>query len=135
MIVTGPAAGSAAWVIAFATSAVGVAAAVIVTGFCPGFVALAAGAGATGAGFVAIGAAGFGRTAFFVDSGGAAIAVVSTGVLAATGGSPASASSDGCRAVISAAAAMTHVMPTTIARQLYAFGGGTGGFATAADFV
>jgi hypothetical protein len=48
----------------------------------------------------------------------------------------ASPSSVGCRAVISAAAARTHVMPTTIMRQLYAFGGGgidrSGGFAAAA---
>jgi hypothetical protein len=35
-----------------------------------------------------------------------------------------SLSAAGCRTVMSAAAASTHAIPTTIARQLYAFGGG-----------
>jgi hypothetical protein len=48
-------------------------------------------------------------------------------VAAGGGGSAAMAPSSspaGCRAVINAAAARTHVIPMTMARQLYAFGGG-----------
>jgi hypothetical protein len=105
---------------------------VIVTGGsdgCPANAVVAAGvASAIGvrgdAVFAVEAAAGFG--AVFAAGFDAATDIADGAVEARRGAAPLapSPSVSACRAVISAAAASTHVIPTTIARQLYAFGGG-----------
>lgn len=98
--------------------------------------AVVAGAGAAVVtAFDAAMGAGFGAADLLVLDGWDVATGATTAARRACVASAGSPSSVGCRAVISAAAAITHVAATTTTRQLYAFGGGgIAGFAATIGF-